>query len=79
MAREGGVVKGGSDDLVANRARKGSIDGDGRLRGAHVEGLRPMAEAREDYRLLQGTDLIRMAPETPLCQARKEKSQELLH
>ena len=78
MAREGGVVEGGSYHL-ANRARKGSIDGDGGLRGAHVEGFGTMAEAREDYRLLQGTDLIRMAPETPLGQARKEKSQELLH
>ena len=65
VAWEGGVVEGGSYDL-ANRARKGSIDRDGRLRGAHVEGFRTMAEAREDYRLLQGTDLIRMAPETPL-------------
>ena len=78
MAREGRVVKGGSYDL-ANGAGKGSIDGDRRLRGAHVEGLGSVAEAREDYRLLQRTDLIRMAPETPLGQARKDKSQELLY
>ena len=58
MAGERGVVKGGSDDLVAKRARKGAIDGDGGLGGAHVEGLRTMGKARVDYGLLQGTDLI---------------------
>ena len=80
VARERGVVKGGSDDLVAKWARKGSIDGDGGLGGAHVEGLRPVAKAREDYGLLQGTDFHKNGTrESPLCQARKEKSQELLH
>ena len=77
MAREGGVVNWGSDNL-ANRAGKSAVDGDRGLGGAHVERFGTVAEAREHYRLLLGTDLIRMAPERPLGQARKEKSQELL-
>ena len=62
MARERGVVNWGSDNL-ANRAGKSSIDGDRGLGGAHVERFGTVAEAREHYRLLLGTDLIRMAPE----------------